>query len=74
MLYNPNFNCTEFGTFRNMAGSNNFVLLVKTWIEKTNTVLINDRVPQGDRFVKLNQIANQQIQVLEGNSNRNLLR
>ena len=21
MLYNPNFNCTEFGTFRNMAGS-----------------------------------------------------
>ncbi len=20
MLYNPNFNCTEFGTFRNMAG------------------------------------------------------
>ncbi len=49
-------------------------MLVKTWIEKTNTVLINDRVPQGDRFVKLNQIANQQIQVLEGNSNRNLLR
>ena len=36
MLYNPNFNCTEFGTFRNMAGSNNFVLSVKTWIEKTN--------------------------------------
>ena len=31
MLYNPNFNCTEFGTFRNMAGSNNFVLSVKTW-------------------------------------------
>lgn len=22
MLYNPNFNCTEFGTIRNMAGSN----------------------------------------------------
>ena len=35
MLYNPNFNCTEFGTFRNMAGSTNFVLSVKTWIEKT---------------------------------------
>ena len=30
MLYNSNFNCTEFGTFRNMAGSNNFVLSVKT--------------------------------------------
>ena len=38
MLYNPNFNCTEFGTFRNMAGSNNFVLSVKTWIEKTGAV------------------------------------
>ena len=24
-LYNPNFNYTEFGTIRNMAGSNNFV-------------------------------------------------
>ena len=30
MLYNPNFNCTEFGTIKNMAGSNNFVLSVKT--------------------------------------------
>ena len=38
MLYNPNFNCTEFGTIRNMAGSNNFVLSVKTWIEKTNAI------------------------------------
>ena len=38
MLYNPNFNCTEFGTFRKMAGSNNFVLSVKTWIEKTNAI------------------------------------
>jgi hypothetical protein len=28
MLYNPAFNCTEFGTFKNMAGSNNFVLSV----------------------------------------------
>ena len=30
ILYNPNFNCTEFGTIKNMAGSNNFVLSVKT--------------------------------------------
>jgi len=28
-LYNPNFNYTEFGTIRNEAGSNNFVLSVK---------------------------------------------
>ena len=38
MLYNPNFNCTEFDTIKNAAGSNNFVLSVKTWIEKTNAI------------------------------------
>ena len=32
MLYNPNFNCTEFDTIRNAAGSNNFVLSVKAYI------------------------------------------
>ena len=38
MLYNPDFNYTEFGTIKNMAGSNNFVLSVKTWIEKTGAI------------------------------------
>ena len=38
LLYNPNFNYTEFGTIRNAAGSNNFVLSVKSWIEKTNAI------------------------------------
>lgn len=38
MLYNPNFNCTEFDTIRNSAGSNNFVLSVKAWIERTNAI------------------------------------
>lgn len=38
MLYNPNFKSTEFGTIKNMAGSNNFVLSVKTWIEKTGAI------------------------------------
>jgi hypothetical protein len=37
-LYNPRFNYTEFGTIRNEAGSNNFVLSVKQWIEKTGAV------------------------------------
>ena len=32
-LYNPNFNCTEFDTIKNAAGSNNFVLSVKAWIQ-----------------------------------------
>ena len=38
ILYNTDFNCTEFGTIKNAAGSNNFVLSVKTWIERTNAI------------------------------------
>jgi hypothetical protein len=37
-LYNPDFNYTEFGTIKNEAGSNNFVLSVKNWIEATNAI------------------------------------
>jgi hypothetical protein len=37
-LYNPDFNYTEFGTIRNQAGSNNFVLSVKQWIERTGAI------------------------------------
>ena len=43
MLYNPDFNCTEFGTIKNSAGSNNFVLSVKTWIERTGTIGIRSK-------------------------------
>ena len=38
LLYNPVFNCTEFGTIKNAAGSNNFVLSAKTWIKRTNAI------------------------------------
>jgi hypothetical protein len=38
LLYNPNFNYTEFGIIKNEAGSNNFVLSVKQWMEKTNAI------------------------------------
>src|SRR3989338_8461469 len=37
-LYNPDFNYTEFGTIKNEAGSNNFVLSVKHWIEATKAI------------------------------------
>jgi hypothetical protein len=37
-LYNPIFNYTEFGTIKNAAGSNNFVLSVKNWIEQTGAI------------------------------------
>ena len=167
MLYNPIFNCTEFGTIKNISGSNNFVLSVKTWIERTgaigifskagryggtyahrdiayhfgmwispkfqlllvreyqrlkaeeadvlnvalfgmtakewresnlglkgnirdyatineliclsnmeniNTVLINDGLPQSKRVLKLNQIAIQQMEILEGLGGKKLLK
>ncbi len=37
-MYNPDFNYTEFGTIKNAAGSNNFVLSVKQWIERTGAI------------------------------------
>jgi hypothetical protein len=37
-LYNPSFNYTEFGIIKNEAGSNNFVLSVKQWIESTGAI------------------------------------
>ena len=38
ILFNLDFNYTEFGTIKNSSGSNNFVLSVKQWIEKTNAI------------------------------------
>ena len=43
MLYNPDFNRTAFGTIKNTAGSNNFVLSVKTWIERTGAIGIRSK-------------------------------
>ena len=37
-LYNPNFNITEFGNIKNETGSNSYVLTVKQWIQKTNSI------------------------------------
>ncbi|HFC30605.1 MAG TPA: KilA-N domain-containing protein [Oceanospirillales bacterium] len=37
-LYNPDFNYTEYGTIKNSAGSNNFVLSVKQWIKQTKAI------------------------------------
>lgn len=36
--YNLDFNCTEFDAIKDATGSNNFVLFVKTWIERTNAI------------------------------------
>lgn len=69
-LYNPYFNCTEFDTIKNAAGSNNFVLSVKAWIQRTG----NDGMAQSERLIKLNQIAIQQMKILEDTGGRNLLK
>ena len=37
-MYNPNFNSLEFGGIKNAAGLNRFVMSVKQWIEKTNSI------------------------------------
>ena len=60
------------GNIRDYATINELICLSN--MENINAVLINDGVPQGERLVKLNQIAIQQMQVLEGNGNRNLLK
>ena len=60
------------GNIRDYATINELICLSN--MENINAVLINDGLPQGERLVKLNQIAIQQMQVLEGNSNRELLK
>jgi hypothetical protein len=60
------------GNIRDYATINELICLSN--MENINAVLINAGVPQGERLVKLNQIAIQQMQVLEGNEGRNLLK
>ena len=73
-LHNINFNPLEFEGFRKEAGLTVNELICLSNMENINAVLINDGIPQGERLVKLNQIAIQQMQVLEGHSDRNLLK
>jgi hypothetical protein len=37
-MYNPYFNSPEFEGIKNAAGLNRFILSVKQWIEKTNSI------------------------------------
>ena len=104
MLYNPNFNCTEFDTIKNANEADVlnvalFGMTAKQWrennpdlkgnirdyatineliclsnMENLNAVFINDNIPQGERLVKLNQVAIQQMKVLEDVNDRKLLK
>ena len=68
LLANPD----KKGNIRDYATINELICLSN--MENINAILINDGMPQGERLVKLNQIAIQQMQVLEDNSGRKLLK
>ena len=65
---NPNLN----GNIRDYATINELICLAN--MESINSVLINDGIPQRERLIKLNQIAIQQMIVLQGDKNRYLLK
>ena len=65
---NPNLT----GNIRDYATINELICLSN--MESLNSVLINDGVPQGERLIKLNRIAIQQMLVLQGDNNRHLLK
>ena len=60
------------GNIRDYATINELICLSN--MENLNSVLINDGVPQGERLIQLNQIAIHQMQVLEDNEGRKLLK
>ena len=60
------------GNIRDYASINELICLSN--MESINAVLINEGIPQGERLIKLNQIAIQQMQVLQDNDNRHLLK
>ena len=59
------------GNIRDYATINELICLSN--MENINAVLIDEGIPQGDRLVKLNQVAIQQMRVLEGDGARKLL-
>lgn len=60
------------GNMRDYASINELICLSN--MESINSILINERVPQSERLVKLNQVAIQQMRVLVEVENRKLLK
>ena len=60
------------GNIRDYATINELICLSN--MENINAVLINDGIIQGERLIKLNQIAIQQMRVLSENEGRKLLK
>ena len=59
------------GNIRDYATINELICLSN--MENLNAVFIDQGIPQGERLIKLNQIAIQQMHVLVDNQGRNLL-
>ena len=59
------------GNIRDYATINELICLSN--MENLNAVFIDQGLPQGERLIKLNQIAIQQMKVLEGDQGRKLL-
>jgi hypothetical protein len=60
------------GNIRDYATINELICLSN--MENLNAVFINERLPQRERLIKLNQIAIQQMRVLQDVGNMNLLK
>lgn len=60
------------GNMRDYASINELICLAN--MENINALLIDDKISQRDRLVKLNQIAIQQISVLSEVGNRKYLK
>ena len=60
------------GNIRDYASINELICLSN--MENLNAVFINDGMSQSDRLIKLNQIAIQQMKILEDTNGRNLLK
>ena len=60
------------GNIRDYATINELICLSN--MENLNAVFINDKLPQQERLIRLNQIAIQQMRVLEESNNRKLLK
>ncbi len=60
------------GNIRDYASINELICLSN--MESLNAVLINEKIPQKERLIKLNQIAIQQITILQNVASRNLLK
>ena len=60
------------GNIRDYASINELICLSN--MENLNAVFIDQGIPQGERLIKLNQIAIQQMRILENDENKKRLK